>query len=382
MATGFTRTMRTLERDSFRGSALASGVAAVLFGAWIVWCMTARVALYETTSTARIETDRAASPIQAPIAGRITESRLVIGREVAAGELLIQLDATGKNLQLGERRTAILALEQEIEKLRAQIASEKSARGEERRASSAAGDEARAGEREAEAPASYNAADLSRLQKLLEYGLISERDYQKGKAAVEQSRATVERQRSAVTKVEREQRVRDGERETRIRKLETDVAHLDGEVSSNLAAMETLKNEIARYAIRAPASGRVAESAVLRPGSVVAEGDKLGAIVPDGNVQIVAQFAPASIGRIAAGQHAAMRLDGFSWSQYGAVPAVVSRVGRELRDGSVRVELSLDANHASRVPLGHGLPGTLEIEVERTTPAALILRHAGRMVSQ
>ena len=272
-------------------------------------------------------------------------------------------------------------MEHEITSLKAQIASESASRSEERRAASASNEEARASEREAQAPAAYNASDLPRLQKLLEYGLISQRDYEKGKAAAEQSRAAAERQHVSVNRIEREQKVRDGERETRIRKLETDIAHLDGEVSSSLAAIETLRNEIARYSIRAPIGGRIGESATLRPGSVVGEGDKLGAIVPEGNVQIVAQFPAASIGRITPGQRAAMRLDGFSWSQYGAVPAVVSRVGRELRDGSVRVELSLDQNRASRVPLGHGLPGTLEIEIDRATPASLMLRHAGRMVA-
>jgi multidrug resistance efflux pump len=112
---------------------------------------------------------------------------------------------------------------------------------------------------------------------------------------------------------------------------------------------------------------------------VVGEGDKLGAIVPDGRVQIVAQFPPTSLGRIAPGQRAAMRLDGFSWSQYGAVQAVVSRVAREVRDGSVRVELALD-RAPSRIPIGHGLPGSLEIEIERATPASLVLRHAGRLL--
>jgi len=380
MATGFSRTLRAIEKESFRGTAFAAIASAALLAGWILWCATVRVALYETTSTARLETDRAASPIQAAIAGRVVENRLAIGREVAVGEVLVQLDDSGKTLQLGERRTAVAALQREIETLRAQIASESASRNEERRAAVAAGEEARASEREAQAPATYNAADVSRLQKLLEYGLISERDFQKGKAAAEQSRAVADRQHVSVARIERELKVRDGERETRIRKIESDIAHLESEISANLAAMDFLKNEIARYSIRAPIAGRIGEIAALRPGSVLAEGDKLGAIVPDGKVQIVAQFSPASLGRIEPGQRAAMRLDGFAWGQYGAVPAIVSRVAREVRDGAVRVELSLDQTCASRIPIGHGLPGTLEVEIERATPASLMLRHAGRMI--
>jgi membrane fusion protein (multidrug efflux system) len=34
-----------------------------------------------------------------------------------------------------------------------------------------------------------------------------------------------------------------------------------------------------------------------------------------------------------------------------------------------------------RVPLRHGMPGTVEVEVERVTPAALVLRLAGQVIA-
>jgi membrane fusion protein (multidrug efflux system) len=55
-------------------------------------------------------------------------------------------------------------------------------------------------------------------------------------------------------------------------------------------------------------------------------------------------------------------------------------VASELRDSQIRVELRLDAP-ASNIPLQHALPGTVELEVERISPAALILRAAGRRIS-
>jgi hypothetical protein len=39
-------------------------------------------------------------------------------------------------------------------------------------------------------------------------------------------------------------------------------------------------------------SGRLGEVAVLRPGAVLKEGDKLGAIVASGQLALIAQFAP------------------------------------------------------------------------------------------
>jgi multidrug efflux pump subunit AcrA (membrane-fusion protein) len=56
-------------------------------------------------------------------------------------------------------------------------------------------------------------------------------------------------------------------------------------------------------------------------------------------------------------------------------------VAGEVRDGTVRVELAVDAQAPSAIPLQHGLPGAVEVEVGRVTPAALILRNAGCMLS-
>jgi membrane fusion protein (multidrug efflux system) len=65
------------------------------------------------------------------------------------------------------------------------------------------------------------------------------------------------------------------------------------------------------------------------------------------------------------------------------MPATVTEVGNEAseaNDGRIRVELSLDSGAASSIPLGHGLPGSAEVEVERVSPAILVLRAAGQFL--
>jgi hypothetical protein len=47
----------------------------------------------------------------------------------------------------------------------------------------------------------------------------------------------------------------------------------------------------------------------------------------------------------------------------------------------VRVELSVERALEFPVELQHGLPGRLEIEIERVSPATLVLRSAGALVS-
>jgi membrane fusion protein (multidrug efflux system) len=120
----------------------------------------------------------------------------------------------------------------------------------------------------------------------------------------------------------------------------------------------------------------------LRVGAFVDEGQKLAAIVPAGRLRVVAEFAPsAALGRIQSGQAAHLRLVGFPWTEYGSVPAAVDTVASEVRAGTVRVELSIRPDHRSPVPFQHGLPGTVEIEVERVSPALLVLRTAGRLLT-
>jgi membrane fusion protein (multidrug efflux system) len=48
----------------------------------------------------------------------------------------------------------------------------------------------------------------------------------------------------------------------------------------------------------------------------------------------------------------------------------------------VRVELLLDPHSAARIPRQHGLPGSVEVQVESLSPAALALRAAGRMIGE
>jgi hypothetical protein len=98
---------------------------------------------------------------------------------------------------------------------------------------------------------------------------------------------------------------------------------------------------------------------------------------------VVAEFPPSSaLGRIRPSQAARLRLVGFPWTEYGSIAAVVNAVASEVRAGTVRVELAIQPDEASAVPFQHGLPGTVEIEVERVAPATLVLRAGGRLLTR
>ena len=382
MSTAFSRTLRSLKADGFRLSISGIAVAILLIGSWVAWAFLARFSVYETTSTARVEVDQASYAIQSPLLGRIIKTQLDIGRQVKAGDVLVELDAQPENLQIREEQTRLTTLPQQIEALRAQIAAEERSRLNEEQAARAAEEEARAAVRRAEAPARYAEAEEQRLTALRAQNLIAERDFQKGAAEARQTRADVENQQLAVSRLEREQQTRESGREAKKRELDTQIRALEAQIATSRAEVARLQYEAERRFIRAPVEGRIAEAAGLHPGSVVDEGDAICSIVPAGKLRVVAQFPPpAALGRIRPGQAARLRLEGFPWTQYGSVPALVTEVGSEVRNGSVRVELAVAAPPSSNIPFQHGLPGSVEVEVERISPGRLVLEHAGRLLT-
>ena len=94
----------------------------------------------------------------------------------------------------------------------------------------------------------------------------------------------------------------------------------------------------------------------------------------------MAWFSAAAVGRLRPNQPARLRLEGFPWTQYGTIPALVAEIGNEARAGLVRVELTLPRELDTSIPVEHGLPGSAEVEVERVSPALLVLRAAGQFL--
>lgn len=212
MATAFHRTLRRLEQDGIWRSLILTVIAVLILAAWMGWAMMARVTLYETSTSARLEVDRAVHSIESSVAGRVIESRLKLGQEVTAGDVLLRLNADAEQYSLREENEKLAALEPEIQALRAQAATLEEARQEEMRAADAALQETRERMHEAEAPAEFAEQELLRLERLRSERLISERDYQRGRADAERARAAVETLKLSLIRLEQEQNTRDRDR--------------------------------------------------------------------------------------------------------------------------------------------------------------------------
>ena len=94
-------------------------------------------------------------------------------------------------------------------------------------------------------------------------------------------------------------------------------------------------------------------------------------------LKIVAYFPLTAWGRIQPGQPARLRVNGYPWTQAGSIAAVVSNIAQETKSEQLRVELAILPDLESPMPLRPGLAGTAEVEVERVSPATLVLRAIG-----
>src|SRR5262245_35994590 len=377
MPSPFSRTIRSLNAERSRLSTAATLVSVVILGGWSLWFVAARVAIYETSEAARLEVDGAVHPIEAAVSERVIRTGLAIGREVQAGEVLVEMESDDQRLQLIEEA----ALAAQLAALRGQTTAERRVQSETQAAAPVAIDEAKARYDEAVAVARAASEEYRRLAGLRAEGLVSELSLIKAKAEADRLQAAADAMKLAVNRQDKDQRAKQSGQQAVVENLNRDAATLEGEIKTRAAIIERLKHEIELRVVRAPASGTLGETATLQPGQFVREGDKLGAVVPDGKLRAVAEFAPsAAMGRIQAGQRARLRLDGFAWTEYGQVSATVSRVASEPRSGRVRVELAVNPESAPLIPSQHGLPGKVEIEIERVSPAELAMRSVGKML--
>ena len=384
MATPFSRTLRALKVDRFRGSLLALACVMVLLGGWLAWFFLAKVGRYEVTDAARLEVDQEAHPVQSPVLARVVSSNLVLGQEVKAGDVLVELDANAERLQVAEQRTQLGALESQVGSLKTQVVQLEQARTREQQTAQVAIEQAAAKYQEADALARSADHESHRLEKLAAEGLVPRREYDIGKMEAERLRHAADSLQLEPDRIQRDLRTRESDRRAQLENLQSQIRKLEGDRTTVAASVERLSYEVERRVIRAPISGRVGEiAATLRTGAVVNEGDRMCAILPPGRLRVIAEFAPpAAFGRIRPGQPARLRLEGFPWAQYGSIAATVSMVASEIRDNRVRVELSIAGTPAFAVPLQHGLPGAVEVEVERVSPAALTLRTAGQLITR
>lgn len=383
MPSPFSQTLRALAADRPRRSVAATVLTAGVLVAWSAWFTRARIAIHAVTPDARIEVEKRAYAVDAPIEGRILRVDLALGHEVSSGDVLAEVDVGRERRQLEELQTRLGTIGPQVDAAKRELDAQSRALGDDERATLAALDEGRARSNEARFAASHADEERARAATLLDAGAIAPAEAERLSSEAAEKRAAAEAARLGLETLQREQRTRGSQGIARIEALRRELASLDGQKQTTLAEIRVLEETVARSLVRAPIAGRVGEMASVNAGMYVHPGDRLFSIVPGGDLRAVANFLPSdALGRVRPGQSARLRLEGFPWMQYGTVPATVTRVGSEVRDGRVRVELAIHPDPSSAIPMQHGLPALAEVDVDRITPARLVLRTVGAALAR
>lgn len=375
----FDRSLRALRAERRRHPWLVV-VALLMLAGWVSWLVVAEVPVHESSVNARLEAEAAPHAVQARIAGRVITNRLALGRAVTEGEILVELDATELRKEVDAaiaRRDGLAAQAKQLEQT---IAGERRVLGERERALKLAVTEQRALASKAESEAAAAAVEAQRLAGLLEKGAVSAVEADAARALAAQLRDQAAAQQIKVRRLDAELEVERAQVARGLLDLDAQAVSFTGQQSVTANTIAALEARLEATRIRAPIAGVLGETANVGVGAFLAEGATVATIVPDGKIRIVAEVLEGAAGRVRAGQRARLRLDGFPWTQYGSVPARVERIGTQARDGRLRVELVVLPGANPAIPLEHGLPGRVDIEVERITPARFALRLAGQWV--
>jgi multidrug resistance efflux pump len=381
MTVAFERTLRALQADRSWAATVGLVLTALLLCGWAAWLALAKVTVYEVSNRATLEAPTAAHPVASRVEGRVVSARLELGRQVAANEVLVELDAQAERLALKEAQAQLAGLHAQAEAIESQMRADRNGLEAYRKSSGVAIDQARVRAGEGKARAAFDEEQAKARKGLADSHFISSEALRQARAQAEQSQASVNALELEAVKLEREAAVNSDDREAQIAALAKTLAEIQGNASAREATIARLNNDIEQRRIYAPVAGRLGMVEPLRAGAIVRDGEVLASIVPEGATRAVAFFPIASVGRLRAGQPARLRLDGFPSTQYGTLPAKVASVGNEAVDGHVRAELELEPATVRTIPIEHGLSGIAEVEVENASPLDLVLRAIGRWLT-
>lgn len=370
MPTPFPQTLRSLEADSSRAWALP-GLLGAGMGLCLLWALLVPIPVQIGSLEARVDAD--AAPVQSLIDGRLARVMIALGQQVREGEVLVELAADEIWLELEEsqaRRDSAEARARMVAErgpmlttaLRERLAQAKQAR--EALQIQLPGAQDRAALAQDRAAASARLADAGSLA-----AAAAASDAEEAARAADHARVLQAEAGAAVRRAAEVEQLNDQE-EARYRE-ELSVA--EGEFAALEVRVARLEEEIERYRLRAPLTGRVGFLGSSVPGAAIRAGEVLAMIVAEPPDRVLAVFPAAALGRLQPGQEAWMQLDALPWTQYGRLPLVVQAVGNPVGGEQVQVSLTLTLDQLGGVPLQTGMPGAVVVSIARQSVAARLL---------
>ena len=320
---------------------LVGGAAAlaVIVGAVFWWTDKQR---YVATDNAFIAADKVAVAPQ--VDGYVAQVLVSDNQRVAAGQVLVRLDAATLEARLAQATANAAALDAAVRGV-----DDKAALEQAMIAQKAAGVES------AHAQAQMATAELNRYGALANQGWVSAQRAQSAKAAATTAAAGVAQ---AQASLEAERQAAQSLGSARAQTLaQAEAAH---------AAVESARIDLSRTEIRAPVAGVVGARAV-RPGQYVRPGSSLMSVVPLGQAYVVANFKETQVSRLRIGQPVEIRADAFGKQTiHGHVDSFAPATGSEFALIPVENAVGNFTKIAQRLPV--------KIAVDPKEPLAGALR--------
>ena len=342
------------------GAAAVVGLAGLLFGGWVWWQARSQV----STDDAYVE--GAVAVVSAKVMGNVVELLVQDNQQVKAGDVLLRLDPRDFRAKRDQTAAAVAVAEAALLALRSELPMTRgvtAAQGDEARgalegarageaASQSAVEEAQAQLEAKRAAASAAEADVAgaratavqavrekdRQRKLVEQGLVAQRDYDQAEAAEGTARAALQAFERRKIQVEREaqqteaalasrglgvQQARQRVAELRgtlaktesqrqqVPMKEADIARAEAVLAQARADLAFAELQLQYTEVRALVEGVVSRRTV-ELGQVAQMGQPLLAIVPLHEVWVLANFKETQLARIRPGMPVEVRVDTFS----------------------------------------------------------------------
>ena len=347
--TPFPQTLRSLKTDTSRAWALP-GLLGLGMGLFLLWALLVPIPVQINSLEARVSAD--AASVQSLIDGRLARVMIGLGQQVQEGEVLVELAADEIWLELEESQAR-----RDSAEARARMVAER-------------GPMLMAALRE-------RIAQAKQAQETLTLQLPAAQD----RAGLAQDMAAASARLAAAGSL-----AANDQEEARYRE---ELSAAEGEFAAMEVRVARLEEEIERYRLRAPLTGRVGFLGAQVPGAAVRAGEVLAMIVAEPPDRVLAMFPAAALGRLQPGQEAWMQIDALPWTQYGRLPLVVQAVGNpfgnpfgapfgnpprnSLSEDQVQVSLTLMVDQLGDVPLQTGMPGSVSVLVGQQSVAARLL---------
>lgn len=381
MTTPFKNTLRSLQREPRRLTAVSCGLLMVLIAAWLAVALTVPVPVHVISTQARLITSERPMPVHAPVALPVRRMLVDLGDRVSAGELLIELDAGSLPIEIARAESSLAANGREITALRQQLAARQDMLLSKDEAAAANAQRISAELAAAAEELQLAKRESSRAERLGSGGNLSAAELERRRTRVAEAGSRV----SALEATRRRERadaaVFAAEQRAAIAALDRELADRQATIAELEARLESLRTALSRTRVVAPVSGTIAALAPLGPGAVVESSDWLLTLVPDTRFEVEAQFDGQALGQLRRGQTGRLRLDSFPWASYGLVAAKLSRLGVDTEANVALARFEIDPEASADIPLQNGLVGQLEVEVRRVPPAVLLLEVIGRLGS-